>query len=63
MQMESRRAVMGFSEELPDGGFARIEGICLPDSDYSKYNIVSHGEGLIKEANARLETQIGALNS
>lgn len=69
---EQTGTVMGLSEELPDGSSARIEGVYLPDSEYSKYDILSHGEeinsfelegvGLINEANARLEAQIAALD-
>ena len=68
---ERTGGVMGLSEELPDGGSARIEGLYLPDSEYSKYDVLSRGEeidsfeldgvGLMKEENARLEAQIAAL--
>lgn len=70
---EQTRTVMGITEEIPDGGSARVEGLYLPDSDYSKYDILSNGEeinsfeldgvGLMKEANARLEAQLAALAS
>lgn len=68
---ERTGGVMGLSEELPDGGSARIEGLYLPDSEYSKYDVLSRGEeidsfeldgvGLMKEENARLGAQIAAL--